>query len=63
MSLDPHLREIIVCPQCRGSLTDRSTHESAAGVITELLCEACSLAYPIVDDIPVLLVDEARPTT
>jgi uncharacterized protein YbaR (Trm112 family) len=53
MKLDPALLDIIVCPDCRGGLAvdeDRS----------ELVCTACGLAYPVRDDIPVLLVDEAR---
>jgi uncharacterized protein YbaR (Trm112 family) len=53
MKLDPALLDIIVCPDCRGALAvdeDRS----------ELACTACGLAYPVRDDIPVLLVDEAR---
>ena len=51
MKLDPALLEIIVCPQCHASL--EATEE-------ELVCTGCGLAYPVRDDIPVLLVDEAR---
>jgi uncharacterized protein YbaR (Trm112 family) len=53
MNLDPALLEIIVCPDCHGDLR---TDEQAQ----ELVCTACGLAYPVRDDIPVLLVDEAR---
>lgn len=53
MNLDPALLEIIVCPDCRGPLAP----DDAA---SELVCTACGLAYPVTDDIPVLLVDEAR---
>jgi uncharacterized protein len=53
MNLDPALLEIIVCPDCRGALAVDET----AG---ELVCTVCGLAYPVRDDIPVLLVDEAR---
>ena len=49
--LDPALLEIIVCPACRADL---------AVVGEELVCQGCGLAYPVRDDIPVLLVDEAR---
>jgi uncharacterized protein YbaR (Trm112 family) len=49
--LDPALLEIIVCPACRSDL-------SLEGA--ELVCTGCGLAYPVRDDIPVLLVDEAR---
>jgi uncharacterized protein YbaR (Trm112 family) len=51
MNLDPKLMEIIVCPDCYGQL-------AAEG--EELVCQKCGLAYPVRDDIPVLLVDEAR---
>ena len=53
MNLNPTLLEIIVCPDCHGKLR---VDESAQ----ELVCTACGLAYPVRDDIPVLLVDEAR---
>ncbi|CAN5681533.1 Trm112 family protein [soil metagenome] len=55
MSLDPKLLEIIVCPADHGDL---DLVESGDG--TELVCQTCGLAYPVRDDIPVLLVDEAR---
>lgn len=51
MNLDPALLDIIVCPACRSSLTAEGE---------ELVCTGCGLAYPVRDDIPVLLVDEAR---
>jgi len=53
MNLDPALLEIIVCPACHGAL---AVDDKA----NELVCTACGLAYPVRDDIPVLLVDEAR---
>jgi uncharacterized protein YbaR (Trm112 family) len=53
MNLDPALLEIIVCPDCRGALAVDAAAE-------ELVCTGCGLAYPVRDDIPVLLVDEAR---
>ena len=49
--IDPALLAIIVCPACRSSL-------DVTGA--ELVCTGCGLAYPVRDDIPVLLVDEAR---
>lgn len=51
MNLDPGLLAIIACPDCHGEL-------AATG--EELVCSGCGLAYPVRDDIPVLLVDEAR---
>ena len=53
MKLDPVLLEILVCPDCKGSLTVDHDHD-------ELICNDCGLIYPVRDDIPVMLVDEAR---
>ena len=51
--MDKRLREILVCPLCKSSLhLDTDKHE--------LICKADRLAYPIRDDVPVMLVDEAR---
>ena len=55
MRLEPFLLEVLACPACRSSLRP----DEAAG---ELVCTGCGLAYPVRDDIPVMLVDEARPT-
>ena len=55
MNLDPALLEIIVCPACHGELVAAS-----ADGADELVCQGCGNAYPVRDDIPVLLVDEAR---
>jgi uncharacterized protein YbaR (Trm112 family) len=51
MNLDPALLAIIVCPSCHASLSTEGE---------ELVCSGCGLAYPVRDDIPVLLIDEAR---
>jgi uncharacterized protein YbaR (Trm112 family) len=51
--MDPRLLEILVCPLCKGPLDYRKPQ-------AELVCKACRLAYPIKDDIPVMLEDEAR---
>jgi uncharacterized protein len=51
MNLDPKLMEIIRCPDDHGLLDVQGE---------ELVCRTCGLAYPVRDDIPVLLVDEAR---
>jgi len=53
VELDDWLLEIIVCPNCRSTLRV----DDAA---SELVCTGCGLAYPVRDNIPVLLVDEAR---
>jgi len=51
--MDKTLLEILACPNCKGSLTYNKTAQ-------ELICPICRLAYPIRDDIPVMLSDEAR---
>jgi uncharacterized protein len=54
MSLPPELLEILVCPKCKGDLEYRLEE-------AELVCHACRLVYPIEDDIPIMLIDEAKP--
>jgi uncharacterized protein YbaR (Trm112 family) len=53
MSLAPELLEILVCPKCKGSLEHRTSPES-------LVCYACRLIYAVEDDIPIMLIDEAK---
>lgn len=54
MTLAPELLEILVCPKCKGDLDYRPTE-------AVLICAACRLAYRIEDDIPIMLIDEAKP--
>jgi uncharacterized protein YbaR (Trm112 family) len=56
-SVDPKLLEILVCPLCKGKLVYRKNARSDAD---ELVCRADRLAYPVKDDIPVMLEEEAR---
>jgi len=51
--MDARLLEILVCPICKGPLGYRKAQ-------AELVCKPCRLAYPVKDDIPVMLEDEAR---
>jgi uncharacterized protein YbaR (Trm112 family) len=51
--MDAKLLEILVCPLCKGKLLYRKEQG-------ELICKADRLAYPIRDDIPVMLENEAR---
>jgi len=53
MTIDAKLLEIIRCPSCLSTLSPEGD---------ELICSGCGLAYPVRDDIPVLLIDEARKT-
>jgi hypothetical protein len=54
MMLSKELLEILVCPQCKGDL-EYDTEQQ------KLRCHACRLAYPIQDDIPIMLLEEAEP--
>jgi len=51
--VDSKLLDILVCPLCKGPLVYRKAQ-------AELVCKPCRLAYPVKDDIPVMLEDEAR---
>jgi len=51
--VDKKLLEILVCPLCKGPLEYRKDD-------SELVCKADKLAYPIKNDIPVMLEEEAR---
>jgi len=52
MAVDPRLLEILACPMCR---TEVTLTPDATG----LVCRSCRRRYPIVDDIPIMLVEEA----
>lgn len=54
MTLSKALLDILACPQCKGEV-------SYAPEAAEITCVACRLAFPVRDDIPVMLIDEARP--
>ena len=54
MTLNPELLKMLACPQCKGPV-EINPEESF------LACSDCKLAYPIKDDIPVMLVDHAQP--
>ena len=51
--MDPKLLEILVCPICKGALAFNKE-------ALELVCKADRLAFPVKDDIPVMLEEEAR---
>lgn len=54
MPLDKELLEILACPECKGDLTPTPDEDG-------LICKACKLVYPVKNDIPIMLVDEAEP--
>ena len=54
MTIAPELLKLLVCPKCKGPLEYRPEEAS-------LVCHSCRLVYPIEGDIPIMLIDEARP--
>lgn len=54
MAINKELLEILACPKCKGDIFLNRTGDG-------LVCKACSVVYPIKDDIPVMLIDEALP--
>jgi hypothetical protein len=52
--ISKELLEILVCPKCKGEL--KLTKEKDG-----LICERCKLIYSIKEDIPIMLIEEAKP--
>ena len=52
MALSQELLDILICLQCKGNVELTDTQDG-------LICHACKLLYPIKDDIPVMLLEEA----
>ncbi len=57
--MDKQLLDILACPRCHGDLTLKHENNQDVG----LICAACSVMYPIREDIPIMLVDETQPLT
>ena len=51
-TVDPKLLEILVCPACKQALDYRRNPET-------LKCTQCHRVYPVKDNIPIMLIDEA----
>jgi len=54
MAISKELLDILACPKCKGDI-----YLNASG--NGLICEKCKLLYEIRDDIPIMLIDEAKP--
>ncbi len=54
MALNKELLDILACPKCKGDLELTSKEDG-------LICKKCKLVYPIVEEIPVMLIEEAIP--
>jgi len=53
--IETWLRELLVCPKCKGEMRYETEPEES------FVCPRCRLRYEVRDDIPILLIDEARP--
>ncbi|NIS68308.1 MAG: Trm112 family protein [Proteobacteria bacterium] len=56
MSINKELLDILACPKCKGDIFLTEKEDG-------LVCKKCQLIYPIKEDIPVMLIDEALPYT
>jgi D-glycero-D-manno-heptose 1,7-bisphosphate phosphatase len=54
MAINKELLAILACPKCKGDIVLSKKEDG-------LICKSCKLVYPIKDDIPVMLIDEALP--
>ena len=54
MPISQELLDILACPKCKG---DIYLNDPGNG----LICDSCKLLYEIKDDIPIMLIDEAKP--
>lgn len=52
MPVDPKLLEVLACPVCKTGV--QPTPDGAG-----LLCATCHRRFPVVDDIPIMLIEEA----
>ena len=54
MAISKELLDILACPKCKGDIHYNDTKDG-------LICHNCKLVYEIRDDIPIMLIDEAKP--
>jgi uncharacterized protein YbaR (Trm112 family) len=52
MAISKELLDILACPKCKGDIKLNAVGDG-------LVCETCRVVYPIKDDIPIMLIDEA----
>ena len=55
VAVDQELLDMLLCPKCKG---DVRLNAAGDGVI----CESCSLLYEVREDVPIMLVVEAKTT-
>ncbi|MCD4781415.1 MAG: Trm112 family protein [Candidatus Omnitrophica bacterium] len=49
--IDRALLDILACPSCKGDVVEKED---------KIVCQQCGLKYPIKDDIPIMLIDQAE---
>ncbi len=54
MALNKELLDILACPKCKGDIYLNRNEDG-------LICDHCKLEYEIKDDIPIMLIEEAKP--
>ncbi|MGD9158979.1 MAG: Trm112 family protein [Desulfobacteraceae bacterium] len=54
MALSEELLDILACPKCKGDIYLNDAEDG-------LICDKCKLQYEIKEDIPIMLIDEAKP--
>lgn len=54
MGISKELLEILACPKCKDVVRLNPTKDG-------LICDRCRLLYEIREDIPIMLIDEAKP--
>jgi len=54
MAVSKELLDILACPKCKGDIYLNDAQDG-------LICDKCRLLYEIRDDIPIMLIDEAKP--
>ena len=54
MTINKELLDILACPKCKGDIRLDASQKG-------LICDNCKLLYEIRDDIPIMLIDEAKP--
>ena len=54
MAISQELLDILACPKCKGDIYLNETKDG-------LICDYCKLLYEIKDDIPIMLIEEAKP--
>ena len=54
MAVDQQLLDILICPNCKGKVEYRAAEQ-------KIVCLGkCKYSYPVKDDIPIMLIDEAE---